>query len=147
MADGFPGMCDPGILPMFTWTDRSLRLMGVISCFLKLFIYLWLYWVFAAVCGLSLVATSWVRGTTLPWGVQVSHCSGFSCCRAQALGCVGFSSRSPPAQSWWSMGSIPPQQVGSSQTKDQTRIPCFGRQILNRWTTREVADFTSLNLS
>ena len=90
VADGFPGMCDPGILPMFTWTDRSLRLMGVISCFLKLFIYLWLYWVFAAVCGLSLVATSWVRGTTLPWGVQVSHCSGFSCCRAQALGCVGF---------------------------------------------------------
>ena len=33
-------MCDPGILPMFTWTDRSVRLMGVISCFLKLLIYL-----------------------------------------------------------------------------------------------------------
>ena len=40
MADGFSGMCDPGILPMFTWTDRSVRLMGVISCFLKLLIYL-----------------------------------------------------------------------------------------------------------
>ena len=28
-------------------------------------------------------------------------------------------------------------QVGSSQTRDQTRVPCFGRQILNNWATRE----------
>ena len=49
--------------------------------------------------------------------------------------------------SLWSIGSVALQQVGSSQTKDQTCIPCFGRQILNRWTTREVDDFTSLNLS
>ena len=26
----------------------------------------------------------------------------------------------------------------SSTTRDQTRIPCIGRQILNHWTTREV---------
>ena len=26
------------------------------------------------------------RGTTLPCGAQASHCDGFSCCRAQALG-------------------------------------------------------------
>ena len=29
-------------------------------------------------------------------------------------------------------------QMGSSQTKDQTRGPCIGRWILNRWTTKEV---------
>ena len=33
--------------------------------------------------GLSLVAVS---GATLCCGAQASHCSGFSCCGAQALG-------------------------------------------------------------
>lgn len=28
MADGFLGACDPGILPTFAQTDRSLRLEG-----------------------------------------------------------------------------------------------------------------------
>ena len=28
--------------------------------------------------------------------------------------------------------------VTSSQTRDQTSIPCLGRQILNHWTTKEV---------
>ena len=56
--------------------------------FLKyLFIYFWLHWVFVAAHGLSLVA-----GATLRCGVQASHCSGFSCCRAWALGLLGFSS-------------------------------------------------------
>ena len=45
-------------------------------CFF-LFVYLWLCWVFAAVCRLSLVAAS---GATLRCGAQAFHCSGFSCC-------------------------------------------------------------------
>ena len=44
-------------------------------------------------------------------------CSGFSCCRAQALAVL---------------------HVESSRTRDQTRVLCIGRQILNHWTTREV---------
>ena len=28
--------------------------------------------------------------------------------------------------------------VGSSQTRDQTCVPCLGRHILNHYTTREV---------
>ena len=43
-----------------------------------LFIYFWLHWVFIAVRGLSLVAVS--------GGVRASHCGGFSCCGARALG-------------------------------------------------------------
>ena len=27
--------------------------------------------------------------------------------------------------------------VGSSHTRDQTHVPCIGRQIPNHWTTRE----------
>ena len=34
-------------------------------------------------CGLSLVAVS---GATVRCGAQASHCRGFSCCGAQALG-------------------------------------------------------------
>ena len=30
------------------------------------------------------------------------------------------------------------QHVGSSQTRDRTRVPCIGRRILNHCATREV---------
>ena len=42
-----------------------------------------LLWVFAAECGLSLVAAT---GATVHCGARVSHCGGFSCCGARALG-------------------------------------------------------------
>ena len=44
---------------------------------INLFIYLWLFWVFVAVRGLSLVAAG---------GAWASHCRGFSCCGARGLG-------------------------------------------------------------
>ena len=57
------------------------------------FIYLFLDdWVFVAARGLSLVAVSggyswlWCTGATLGCGARASHCSGFSCCGARALG-------------------------------------------------------------
>ena len=49
--------------------------------FFNKFIYFFLPWVFVAVRGLSLVAA-----ITLLCSVQASHCGGFSCCGAQALG-------------------------------------------------------------
>ena len=36
------------------------------------------------------------------------------------------------------MGLAAQWQSESSQTRDQTRVPCIGRWILNHWTTREV---------
>ena len=39
--------------------------------------------------------------------------------------------------SLWSMGLVAPWHVGSSQTRDQTCVPCTARQILNHWTIRE----------
>ena len=51
--------------------------------FLLLLLLFWLHWVFVTACGLSLVA---VRGATLRFGVGASHCGGFSCCGARALG-------------------------------------------------------------
>ena len=33
------------------------------------------------------------------------------------------------------------QHVGSSWTRDRTRVPCTGWQIANNWTAREVPGF------
>ena len=49
---------------------------------IKFFLNFWLRWVFVAARGLSLVAVS--RG--LCCGACASHCGGFSCCGARALG-------------------------------------------------------------
>ena len=46
-------------------------------------IYFWLRWVFVAARGFSLVARA---GATVCCGAQASHCGGFSCCRARAIG-------------------------------------------------------------
>ena len=36
------------------------------------------------------------------------------------------------------------QHVGSSRSRDRTRVPCIGRWILNRWTTWEALTFSFL---
>ena len=48
-----------------------------------LFFYFWPCWVFVAARGLSQVAAS---RSTLRCGAWASHCGGFSCCGARALG-------------------------------------------------------------
>ena len=42
------------------------------------------------------------------------------------------------AQWLWHMGLVVSRHVESSQTMDQTHVPCIGTEILNHWTTREV---------
>ena len=51
---------------------------------------------------------------------------------------MGFSSCSSWAQQLWCTGLAAPWQVKSSQTRNQTCVPCIGRWILNHWTTVEV---------
>ena len=41
------------------------------------------------------------------------------------------------AQSFWNSGLVAPMHLKSSQTRDQTYVPCIGRRILNHWPTRE----------
>ena len=56
----------------------------------------------------------------------------FSSCGAWALGNTGL---------------VAPWHVASSQTRDQTRVPCMGRWILNHWTTREVPGWVLIEAS
>ena len=43
-------------------------------------------------------------------------------------------------------GLVAQRYASYSQTRDQTCVPCIGRQILIHCTTREVLSFTSFNL-
>ena len=114
--------------------------------FIYLFIYLWLSWIFVAVCGLSLVVVSggysslWCMGVSLQWPLLLwstgSRHAGFSSCgaRAQQLWLAGSRAQ---AQELWCTGLVAPQHAGSSQTRDGTCVPCIGRWILNHGPTRE----------
>ena len=91
-------------------------------------------------CGLSLVVAS---------GCYTSlQCAGFSLwwlllLQSTGFRPVGFSSYSTLAQKLQlvvsecclsSCGLVALWYVGSSQTRDQTCVPCTGRQTLNHWT-------------
>ena len=95
-------------------------------------------------------------GTTPRCNARASHCSGFSCCGARALGmwasvvvACGLSSCGQRAQQLWLTGSrvqtqqlwrtglVAPRHVGSSWTRSRTCVPCIGRRILNHCATRE----------
>ena len=113
--------------------------------YLFIYIYFWLRWVFVAAHGLSLV----VAGR----GYSLLRCAGFSLqwlLLLQSTGsrCVGFSSGTRAQQLWlagsraqtqqlWCTGLVAPRYVGSSRTRDRTRVACIGRWILNHYATRE----------
>ena len=123
--------------------------------FFKLYIYS-----FSCV-GSSLLRVGFLQlqrtGATLHCGARASHCGGFSC-GAWASRCTGFSSCSTWAQQLWlagcraqaqqlqCMGLVALQHVGSFWTRDQTRVPCIGRWILNHRATREVHERIVLNM-
>ena len=71
--------------PMFSFQILLLTFLDVSLGMSVYFSHSLFFWggVFVAKHGLSLVA---VIGATLRCSAQASHCSGFSCCKAQALG-------------------------------------------------------------
>ena len=138
------GLPNPYLLsspPQKKFTDPCSSLSCAFYCGLGMtehvpfFFFFWLCWVFVAARGLSLVAAS--GGYSLLW------CAGFSLqwlLLLQSTGsrCTGFSSCVRWAQQLWRTGLVAPRHVGSSPTRDRTRVPCIGRWILNHCTTREV---------
>ena len=84
------------------------------------------------------------QGLLSSCGAWASHCGGFSCCEAWALGLWesvvavhGFSSCGNKLSCSLAHGIF--------WTKDWTHIPCIARQILNHWTIRETLNFYFLN--
>ena len=77
--------------------------------------------------GLSLVAAS--------GGHSSSRCTGLSLSRPLLLRSTG--SRRAGSVIVAHGQIVAPRQVGSSQTRVRTRVPCIGRQTLNHCATRE----------
>ena len=82
---------------------------------------------FTAVHGLLIVVTSFVAKHRL----QSSQ--------ASVVVASGLTSCSSPALEFWYIGLIAPWHMESSQTWDQTHIPCTARTP-NHWAMREVQD-------
>ena len=125
-------------------------------CF-QTFIYLFfisnLFYLFIFGCvGSSLLCTGFLylhrAGATLNCGVWASHCSGFSCCRARA---VGVRASVVAARGLSRCGSQALERRLSScgarlrysaacgifRTRARTCVPCLGRWILNHCATWE----------
>ena len=113
------------------FSSRSFRILGIIFrsiihfelIFKMYFIHLFIF---------SRVGSPLLRGLFSSFSEQgllpsrctwASHCGGFPCCRAQALGHTGFSTCDTWAQ-------LLLQHVESSPTRNQTHVPCVGSQIL-----------------
>ena len=102
-----------------------------------------IYLLFLSACtGSSLLQAGflqrWRVGATLCCGVQASHGSGFSCCRAQALGTQASVVATHRLSSCGTWAFVAPRHMESSGTRDRTHVPCIGRRILTHCTTREV---------
>ena len=54
---------------------------------------------------------------------------------------MGFSNCGAWAQLLRCINLVALRHVGSSWTRDQTCVPCIGRQILIHWATREVLKY------
>ena len=91
-----------------------------LACSLFYMYLFWLRWLPIAVWGLSLVVASGGCSLVGVHGLLIAVSIGSE---------VG-------AQSLWHMGLVSPWHVKSSWTRNQTRVPHIGRQILNHWTTR-----------
>ena len=110
------------------------------------FIFLLFILAVLGLCGCKWAFSSWSEHRLFFIAVRgLSHCGGFSCCRAWALWHTGFSSCSTQAQQLWRTDLVALRHVGSSQTRDRTRVPCIGRQILNHCITREVPELWLLH--
>ena len=93
----------------FFWPDaNSLEYSFIIIMTVFLFIYFWPHWVFIAAQAL-LSCSQW--GLLSRCGGRASHCGGFSCSRAQALGPRSSVAAAREFSSW-----------------DPTCVPCIGRQ-------------------
>ena len=101
--------------------------------------YFWLHWVFVA---------AWATSQRGQRGLLSSCGTGCSQCWPLLMRSAGSSAQAPVAVAptlsstgsiMWCVGLVAQQNVGFSQIRDQTRVPCTGRWILNHWTTREVS--------
>ena len=98
-----------------------------ISIYLSTGIYIYIY-IYIYIFGCA--ESSQLRRLLSSHCVQASHCNGFLCCRARALGHMGsvlwLQGSRVWAQQLWLMGLAALHRVGSSWIRDRTRVSCTG---------------------
>ena len=106
----------------------------------------WLYWVFIAAHGLSPAAATkgclflvvprlLTEVALLLWSMYSRHAG--SVIAARGLSNCSFAGSRTQTQFWHTV-LVAPRHVESSQTRNQTHVPCTGRQIAIYRITREV---------
>ena len=108
MSENFPNqkICGRKILHFFLYNFLFLSIL-----FLNvLFINFWLYWIFVATRGFSLVAVSMGYSLVVMCGLLPFGRFGFSCCKAQAPGC-SLSSCGTQASLLLRMWNLPAPEV------------------------------------
>ena len=112
---------------------------GIFPSKIYLFIFLNSFLAFLCFCCRTQAFSSLgEQGLLSNSGVRASHCCDFSFCGAWAL--------EYKLSSCGVQALVAPQHVESPQIRNQTHVPCIGRQILNHWTTREGFIITRKNL-
>ena len=102
----------------------------------SLFFFKFILFIYLFLAELSLHCCVWAFSSSVERGLisrcsaQANLCCGFSRCGTQAIGHVG--------SVVVLHGLVALQYVESSWTREQTHVPCIGRQRLNHWTTKEV---------
>ena len=104
--------------------------------FVYLFTYFWLHW--ASFLLHWLFSGCGEQGLLSSFEARAYHGGDFSCWETQALGmqsslAAASGSVAAAPKLWrvglvlWRTGLVALQQVGSSQTRDRTHVPCIGR--------------------
>ena len=104
-------------------------LIRVISfCNVLIYLYFWLCWIFVALH--RLLCRCWA---------QASHCREHELQYLQHMGLV-VEVQGPCvwALLLWHSGLVALQCMESSQTRDQTHVPCIGKRIPIHYTTKKV---------
>ena len=75
-------------------------------------------------------------------GTTGSRVWGFTSCGLLVAGSLVAAPRlQSTGRQLWCTGLVAPQHVGSSRTRDRTRVSCIGRWILYHRATRKTLDF------
>ena len=84
---------------------------------------------------LGLFFGCWERGLLSSYGARASHCRSFSCCRAWALGRVGF------IQWLWLTGLVAPRHEESLRPGIESVAPALASGFLTTWPTGQSLTF------
>ena len=138
------------IFPDIVWVRMHFVLELLLFFFFN-FIYLFIFGCVGSLLLYMGFLQLWREGATLHCSAQVSHCGGFSCCRAQALGARASVVVAHRLQSAGSVivahGLSCSAAYGIFPAQGSNPVPRIDRQTLNHCATREALELLMISIS